>query len=141
MSNIDGRMGRRSFLAVLGLSTGAVTLIASPALTLAAVDSSSKTDHRLYRRGLFRRGSTWTTPDGSLMVKRKRAIRSHDGEARFDRNSFEVVFAKKSGKHPGHGTTTLTNSDGTQVPLHLTQIRPNRYSAVIHRQPIPGGNS
>lgn len=141
MTITDGRMGRRSFLAVLGLSTGAVTFSASPTLTLASGDSSIKPDHPLYRRGLFRRGSTWTTSDGSLVVTRKRAIRSHDGQSRFDRNSFEVIFAKESGKHPGHGTTTLTNSNGTQIPLHLTQIRPNRYSAVIHRQPIPGEKS
>jgi hypothetical protein len=141
MSIVDRRIGRRDFLAALGLSTGGVALLASPTLAVASVKPGNKSDHPLYRRGLFRRGSTWTTPEGSLVVTRKRAIRSHDGTSRFDRNSFEVVFAKESGKHPGHGTTTLTNSEGTQVPLHLTQIRPNRYSAVIHRQPIPGGSS
>ncbi len=141
VSIVHRRIDRRGFLAVLGLSTGAVTLLASPTLAVASVKRGKTSDHPLYRRGLFRRGSTWSTPEGSLVVKRKRAIRSHDGTSRFDRNSFQVVFAKVSGKHPGHGATTLTNSEGTQIPLHLTQIRPNRYSAVVHRQPIPGGNS
>ncbi len=134
-------MGRRGFLAAIGLAGGTAVALASPSLAVASAKPSNRINDPIYRRGFFPRGSVWAIPNGSLVVKGKRAIRSHSGDNRFDRNSFEVIFAKEAGKHPGHGTTTLTNSDGREVPLHLVQIRPNRYSAVIHRQPVPGGIS
>ena len=129
-------LDRRGFLAVIGVSAGAAVTVASASGAIAATTRSSVTRNRsnLFRKGAFPRGSQWSIPGGELVVTRKRAIRSTDGQLRLNRDSFEAIFKLTSGKHPGHGTTTLTNSQGQEVSMHLVQIRPNRYSAIINSQ-------
>lgn len=56
---------------------------------------------------------------------------------RFDRNGFEVLFRQTKGSPLGHGTVTITNEDGTSMPLHLAQTGPRTYSAVINRTEVP----
>gem|GEM_PF-533790 len=133
-------LDRRGFLAVIGVSAGAAVTVISASGAIAATTRPSVTKSRtenLFRKGVFPRGSQWSIPGGELVVTRKRAIRSTDGQLRLNRDSFEVIFKLTSGKHPGHGTTTLTNSQGQDISMHLVQIRPNRYSAIINSQPAP----
>lgn len=131
-------LDRRGFLAVIGVSAGAAVTVASASGAIAATTRPAVTRSRtvnLFRKGVFPRGSQWSIPGGELVVTRKRGIRSTDGQLRLNRDSFEVIFKLTSGKHPGHGTTTLTNSQGQDISMHLVQIRPNRYSAIINSQP------
>jgi len=104
-----------------------------------AKSTSRLKDSALYRSGLFRRRTVWTAKGASLVVLRRRAIRAHDGTMTFDRNAFEVIFAQGVGDEIRSGTTALTNQAGTEVELFLVQSGPKRYSAIINRQPIPGG--
>lgn len=139
----QGRINRRGFLAAMGLTVGgALALRSAPSAGARVFETKARTvnDPR-FRRGKFRRGQVWTIPGGTLKVQSRRGIRSLDGGTRFDRNSFEVLFTKVSGKHPGHGTVTITGPDGTSMPMHLTQIGPNRYSAIINREQITEGVS
>lgn len=139
----QGRINRRGFLAAMGLTVGgALALRSAPSAGASVFETKARgvNDPR-FRRGKFRRGQVWNFPGGTLKVQGRRGIRSLDGGTRFDRNSFEVLFTKVSGKHPGHGTVTITGPDGTSMPMHLVQIGPNRYSAVINREQITEGKS
>ncbi|MGB4325614.1 MAG: hypothetical protein WBJ33_10180 [Candidatus Nanopelagicales bacterium] len=134
------RVHRRGFLAAMGLTAGAALVLRSAVSAQASTVKApvrGKNDSR-FRRGRFRRGQVWTIPGGSLLVKRRRAIRSVDGGTRFDRNSFDVLFTKRSGRHPGHGTVTMTGPDGISMPMHLVQLGPNLYSATVNREQISG---
>lgn len=139
----QGRINRRSFLAAMGLTVGgALALRSAPSAGASVFGAKARAvNDSLFRRGKFRRGQVWNFPGGTLKVRGRRGIRSLEGGTRFDRNSFEVLFTKVSGKHPGHGTVTITRPDGTRMPVHLVQIGPNRYSAVINREQITGAKS
>ncbi len=143
-SSSDGTpgVGRRGFLAGVGATVAGITAIALSGASASASETMSrntrararlKGDHPLYRRGIFRRGRTWTTPDARLLVTGRRPIRSTTGDMRFDRNSFEVVFRQTQGSPLGHGNVTITNENGTSMPLLLAQIGPRTYSAIINR--------
>lgn len=130
---------RRGFIAALGIAAGGALVLRSAVGVRASqiyAPVRGANDSR-FRRGRFRRGQVWTIPGGSLVVQRRRAIRSLDGGTRSDRNSFDVLFTKKSGRHPGHGTVTMTGPDGTSIPIHLVRLGPNLYSATINRETIP----
>ncbi len=135
-------VGRRRFLAGVGATVAGITAIALTGASASAAETMSrspgararlKSDHPLYRRGIFRRGRTWTTPDARLLVTARRPIRSTTGGMRFDRNGFEVVFRQTKGSPLGRGAVTITNEDGTSMPLYLAQTGPRTYSAIINR--------
>jgi hypothetical protein len=141
MSRLGAHLDRRGFLATVGITTvGAIAFISSPGAQ-ALVESSASRNHPLYRVGMFRRRTIWTTPDATLEVLRRKAIRAHDGGRIFDRNAFEVVLGQTRGQEIGSGTVTMTNKAGTEVELFLSQIAPRRYSAIINRQAIPRSTS
>ncbi len=140
MTSFDARLDRRRFLAAIGITAGTALAVAA-APTAKAGTISRLRNSSLYRSGLFRRRAVWTTKDATLVVLRRKAIRSNDGTMLFDRNAFEVIFAQGRGDEIGSGTTTLTNQAGTQVPLFLVQTGPKRYSAIINRQSTPGSTS
>lgn len=139
MPLMSAHLDRRRFLAAIGITAGgAVALAAAPAVQARGVSATTR-NHPLYRSGAFRRRMVWTTPDATLVVLRRKAIRAHEGGMTFDRNAFEVVFGQARGKELGSGNVTMTNKAGDEVELFLSQIAPRRYSAIINRQPIPGG--
>jgi hypothetical protein len=141
MSALGAHLDRRGFLATIGMTTvGAIAVISSPGAQ-ALVGSTASRNHPLYRVGMFRRRTTWTTSGAMLEVLRRKAIRAHDGGMIFDRNAFEVVFRQARGKEIGSGTVTMTNKAGTEIELFLSQIAPRRYSAIINRQAIPRSTS
>lgn len=137
----SARVDRRGFLARIGFTAvGVIAVIASPGAQ-ALVGSAVIRNHPLYRVGTFRRRTMWMTSGVALVVLRRKAIRSNSGRTIFDRNAFEVIFARARGKELGSGTVTMTNEDGVEVSLFLTQTAPQRYSAIINRQGTPRSNS
>jgi hypothetical protein len=138
-------VGRRGFLAGVGAAVAGITAIALTETSAWASEpipgsrggrAKLTGGHPLYRRGIFRRGRTWTTPTARLLVTGRRPIRSTTGGMRFDRNGFEVVFRQTKGRPLGHGTVTITNEDDTSMPLYLAQVGPQTYSAIINRTEV-----